>query len=196
MEPYARYFTLLFCGTKIKLFFASQVEIRMPSRIHLVRVPSDGDGEVDAMSNKNVNWIGSRFFVFYAVVMVVYEFLVRVFLVETHVVSQAQGWTLVHATHGIISFIVMHYVTGTPGELQDQGEYNSLTWWEQLDDGMDWTMSRKALMTIPIVLFLVTSHLTGYELYHLAINTAVLVLVIVPKLPQFHRVRLVSVDDE
>jgi ORMDL family len=168
----------------------------MPSRLpHLKRVASDG--EVDAMSNKNVNWIGPRFFVFYAAIMVVYEFLVRVFLVETfQMISQAHAWTLVHATHGIISFVVMHYVTGTPGELQDQGEYSNLTWWEQLDDGTEWTMARKALMTIPIVLFLITSHLTHYEVYHLAMNLAVLALVIIPKLPQFHRVRLVSVDDE
>ena len=167
----------------------------MPGRLpHLIRVASDG--EVDAMSNKNVNWIGPRFFVFYAVVMVVYEFLVRIVLVETHMITQAQGWTLVHATHGVISFVVMHYVTGTPGELQDQGEYQNLTWWEQLDDGLEWTTARKALMTIPIVLFLVTSHLTGYEINHLIINLAVLILVLVPKMPQLHRVRLVSVDDD
>jgi heme-degrading monooxygenase HmoA len=168
----------------------------MPNRLpHLKRVVSDG--EVDAMSNKNVNWIGPRFFVFYAVIMVVYEFIVRVALVETlHILTKAQGWTLVHATHGVINFVVMHYVTGTPGELQDQGEYSNLTWWEQLDDGTHWTTARKALMLIPIVLFLVTSHLTDYEIYHLAMNLAVLALVMIPKLPQLHRVRLVSVDED
>jgi len=168
----------------------------MPNRLpHLVRVKSDG--EVDALSNKNVNWIGPRFFVFYAAIMVVYEFLVRVFLVESsHVLTTAQAWTVVHATHGIINFFVMHYITGTPGELQDQGEYNNLTWWEQLDDGTSWTNSRKALMLIPIVLFLITSHMTGYELSHLVINLAVLALVVIPKLPQLHRVRIVSIDED
>lgn len=167
---------------------------RKPSRLpHLVRVASDG--EVDAMSNKNVNWIGPKFFAFYAIMMVVYEFVVRVLLVEPNIITQAQGWTVVHATHGIINFIVMHYITGTPGELGDQGEYSNLTWWEQLDDGTEWTMARKALMSLPIILFLVTSHLTNYDPTHLVINAAVLALVVIPKLPQLHRVRIVSVDE-
>jgi hypothetical protein len=165
----------------------------MPS-LHFKRVPSDGD--LDSLSNKNVNWIGPRFFAFYAFGVVVYEFLVRVVLVNMfHLLTQAQGWTLVHATHGLINFVVMHYVTGTPGELQDQGEYSNLTWWEQLDGGMQWTMAHKALMTIPLVLFLVTSHLTEYELSHLILNATILALVIIPKLPVLHRVRLVSVDE-
>ena len=167
---------------------------RLPGRLpHLVRVVSDG--EVDAMSNKNVNWVGPHFFLFYAVMLVVYEFVVRVLLVESHIISQEWGWTFVHASHGIINFFVMHYITGTPGELGDQGEYSNLTWWEQLDDGTEWTLARKVLMSLPIILFLVTSHWTNYDLTHLAINATVLAIVVIPKLPQAHRVRIVSVDE-
>lgn len=163
---------------------------------HLQRMASD-DSNMDAISNKNVNWIGPKFFLFYAGMMVACDWLVRLFLVDTtRILNSAQGFTLVHACHGVVNFVVMHYFAGTPGELQDQGEYLKLTWWEQLDDGTQWTFARKMLIIIPIVLFLFTSHLTEYEPAYLALNLAVLALVLIPKLPQFHRVRLVSVDEE
>jgi len=162
----------------------------------LHRVHSDGQS-LDATTNLNVNWVGPQFFVFYALTMAAFEWAVRIVLVGTlHMLTPAQGWTTVHAVHGLIHFFVMHYVTGTPSELGDQGEYFQLTWWEQLDDGVSWTTPKKALMLICLVLFLVTEHMTQYEPYNLAINLGVLALVLVPKLPQLHRVRLGSnVDD-
>jgi hypothetical protein len=156
------------------------------------RVASDGDS-LDAIANINVNWVGPRFFLFYALCMAAFEWAVRVALVETlHIFTSSQGWTTVHAVHGIINFLVMHYISGTPSELGDQGEYFQLTWWEQLEDGVPWTTTKKALMLICLVLFLVTAHMTQYELHHLVINLGILVLVIVPKLPLLHRVRLGS----
>ena len=122
---------------------------------------------------------------------------VRFALVDSlRALSPAQGFTFVHACHGVVNFVIMHYMAGTPGELQDQGEYNKLTWWEQLDDGNQWTFARKLFIIIPIVLFLFTSHLTDYEPTYLVINLAVLALVLIPKPPQFHRVRLVSAHEE
>lgn len=162
---------------------------------HLIRLESNVN-EGESIANKNVNWIGPRFFVFFALVMVVFEFLVRLFLVQTfNLVTQEQGWTLVHVFCGVINFVVMHYISGTPGELQDLGEFATYTWWEQLDDGVQWTLSRKLWMLQEIVFFLVTSYLTEYEPSHLVINMAVLLLVMVPKMPQSHRVRIVSEDE-
>ena len=41
---------------------------------------------------------------------------------------------------------------GTPfGE--DQGIYNALTWWEQMDNGQQLTSNRKFLTVVPIVLY-------------------------------------------
>lgn len=162
---------------------------------HLVRLDSNIN-EGEAISNKNVNWIGPRFFVFFALVMVVFEFLIRLLLVQTlNVVTQEQGWTLAHAFCGVVNFVVMHYVSGTPGELQDGGEFATFTWWEQLDDGVQWTLNRKLWMLAEIIFFLITSYLTEYEPRHLAVNVGVLLLVMIPKLPQSHRVRIVSEDE-
>lgn len=161
----------------------------------LHRVPSRDDA-MESLMNKNVNWIGPRFFVFYAVGLILIEWIVRTLLVLPGVMSRDVSLTAVHVGHGIVNFFVMHYLVGTPGELQDQGDYSGLSWWEQLDDGRDWTNAHKALITIPIVLFLVTSHLTGYEEHHLLVNILALALCVVPKMPQLNRVRLGSVGPE
>ena len=150
---------------------------------------------MESVVNKNVNWIGPRFFMFYAIGLVGFELLVRMLLVTPGFLTWEQGLTIVHAGHGIVNFFVMHYLQGTPGELQDQGDYSGLSWWEQLDDGTAWTASHKILILIPIVLFLVTSHLTQYESSYLAVNLVVLLLCVVPKLPQLNRVRMGSVEE-
>jgi len=161
----------------------------------LHRVPSRDDA-MDSMMNKNVNWIGPRFFAFYAIGLVGFELLVRMLLVTPGLVTWEQGLTMVHAGHGVVNFFVMHYLQGTPGELQDQGDYSGLSWWEQLDDGTAWTAAHKVLILIPMVLFLVTSHLTKYQVPHLIVNLAVLALCVVPKLPQLNRIRFGRADDE
>jgi len=73
----------------------------------LHRVASDG-ASLDAMANYNVNWVGPRFFVFYALCMAAFEWAVRVVLVGTvHIFTSNQGWTTVHTVHGLINFLVM-----------------------------------------------------------------------------------------
>ena len=47
----------------------------------------------------------------------------------------------------------MHWIKGTPSEVGDlQGKYRELTFWEQIDDGMPWTPTKKFLMLIPTAL--------------------------------------------
>jgi len=146
--------------------------------------------EDDHYINKNVNWVGKRFYVFYVFVLIVGVYATNVLLVDT-VLSPFQGWTLVHVVHGLVNFTVMHYVTGVPADL-DNDEFYALSWWEQLDDGVAWTPKKRNLMIIPVVLFLVVSHFTEYSAEYLVINLAVLALVLVPKMPSFYRVRLNS----
>jgi len=76
----------------------------------------------------------------------------------------------------------------------DQGENVDRTTWEQIDAGIPWTDTRKFLMITPILLFLVVSHYTGYDTVHLAINAAVLAVLLVSKLPEMHGVRLFRIN--
>uniref|UniRef100_A0A6V7QV40 ORM1-like protein 3 n=1 Tax=Ananas comosus var. bracteatus TaxID=296719 RepID=A0A6V7QV40_ANACO len=67
---------------------------------------------------------------------------------------------------------------GTPFA-DDQGIYNRLTWWEQMDNGKQLTRNRKFLTVVPVVLYLIASHTTDYQHPMLFLNTlAVIVLVV------------------
>jgi hypothetical protein len=46
---------------------------------------------------------------------------------------------------------MFHWLQGTPID-NNQGVYDGLTVWEQIDDGIQFTATRKFLMAVPIVL--------------------------------------------
>ena len=49
-------------------------------------------------------------------------------------------------------FILLHYLKGTPFRTSDQGKSRRLTHWEQIDQGTQFTDTRKFLTFVPIVL--------------------------------------------
>lgn len=50
-----------------------------------------------------------------------------------------------------ITFIAFHWNRGSP-MWEDQGEFIDKTLWEQIDNGVPWTDTRKFLMVVPILL--------------------------------------------
>jgi len=122
-----------------------------------------------------------------------------------------------------ITFFAFHWTRGSPF-WGDQGEHIEHTLWEQIDNGVPWTDTRKFLMVVPIVLlvpspfprlrvplitttlaaslvdglvycrFLVVSHYTGYAMQHLAVNALVLVVLMIGKLPEMHGVRILRIN--
>jgi hypothetical protein len=52
-----------------------------------------------------------------------------------------------------MAFYLLHIVKGAPWETSDQGKARSFTYWEQIDDGVQFTATRKFLTTVPIVLY-------------------------------------------
>lgn len=109
-------------------------------------------------------------------------------------VSTELSWTLTNVTYVIGSYIMFHYVTGVPFDF-NSGAYDTLTMWEQIDDGDQYTPSKKFLLGVPITLFLVSTHFTHYALSMFLVNFFFCLLAVIPKLPGAHRLRLV-VDDE
>lgn len=47
----------------------------------------------------------------------------------------------------------MHWIKGSPNDFDTQGEYRELTFYEQIDDGRPWTMTKKLLMIVPTALY-------------------------------------------
>ncbi|KAH7519457.1 hypothetical protein FEM48_Zijuj08G0038200 [Ziziphus jujuba var. spinosa] len=84
--------------------------------------------------------------------------------------SPGMAWTIVNLSHFVVYGLVLvscdgrscdflnevtyhffHWKKGTPFA-DDQGIYNGLTWWEQIDSGKQLTRNRKFLTVVPVVL--------------------------------------------
>lgn len=97
-------------------------------------------------------------------------------------VSQETSWTLTNITYMFGSYIMFHYVRGVPFEFNG-GAFDNLNMWEQIDDGAQYTPAKKFLLSVPIVLFLLSTHYTHYDLAYFIINFLAVLGVIIPKLP-------------
>lgn len=97
-------------------------------------------------------------------------------------VSQEMSWTLVNITYMCASYLMFHWVRGVPFDF-NAGAYDNLNMWEQIDNGDQYTPSKKFLLMVPIVLFLLSTHYTHYDLTYFIINFLAVLLVVIPKLP-------------
>ncbi|KAL2902858.1 hypothetical protein RDABS01_027940 [Bienertia sinuspersici] len=98
----------------------------------------------------------------------------------------------------LISFVTYHFFhwkKGTPFA-DDQGMYNGLTWWEQIENGQQLTRNRKFLTVVPVVLYLIASHTTNYRNPMLYLNTLAVFVLVVAKFPHMHRVRIFGINGE
>lgn len=77
---------------------------------------------------------------------------------------------------------MFHWVRGVPFDF-NSGAYDNLNMWEQIDDGAQYTPAKKFLLSVPIVLFLLSTHYTHYDLAYFTINFLAVLGVVIPKLP-------------
>ncbi|CAF1721176.1 hypothetical protein Bca4012_042183 [Brassica carinata] len=107
--------------------------------------------------------------------------------------SPGMAWTIVHLAHFAVTYHLFHWKKGTPfGD--DQGIYNRLTWWEQIDNGKQLTRNRKFLTLVPVVLYLIASHTTDYQNPMLFLNTLAVFIMVVAKFPHMHKVRIFGIN--
>ncbi|KAK9459350.1 ORMDL family-domain-containing protein [Lipomyces oligophaga] len=143
-----------------------------------------------ALPNLNANWVNNKgawviHFVLIAALKVFYDLLPGV--------SQELSWTLTNVSYVIGSYLMFHYVTGIPFEF-NAGAYDNLNMWEQIDNGDQYTPAKKFLLGVPIGLFLISTHYTHYDISMFVLNCMACLLVVIPKLPSFYRVRLTVPD--
>lgn len=97
-------------------------------------------------------------------------------------ITQEVSWTLTNLTYFAGSYLMFHWVRGIPFDF-NSGAYDNLNMWEQIDNGDQFTPTKKYLLSVPIVLFLVSTHYTHYGLWSFSLNLLATVAVIIPKLP-------------
>lgn len=88
---------------------------------------------------------------------------------------------------------MFHWVRGVPFEF-NAGAYDNLNLWEQIDNGDQYTPTKKFLLSVPIVLFLLSTHYTHYDLTYFTINFLAVLGVVIPKLPSVSDQRAFSED--
>lgn len=69
-----------------------------------------------------------------------------------------------------------------------------MTFWEQIDDGIQFTATRKFFTVVPVALFLLASHTTDFRRQPLGINLLVVVILVVAKLSSMHQVRIMGIN--
>lgn len=142
-------------------------------------------------ANPNTSWLKSRgMWISYFLGML----LLHLILLSVPILSIPMAWTFTNLIHNLAHLTFLHSIKGAPWIPQDQGDCRSLTHWEQIDNGQQFTKTRKFLFAAPILLFLLTCFYTKNETSHFIVNFISLVVVTVPKLPQLHRVRIFGIN--
>ncbi|KAH9396956.1 ORM1-like protein 3 [Tyrophagus putrescentiae] len=105
---------------------------------------------VAGLENPNASWLNGRgVWLTYILLIAILHFI----LLSMPFLSVPVVWTATFQIHNILMFIFMHYIKGTPWEgTDDQGRFRLLTLWEQMDDGVQLTPSRKFFTVCPIIL--------------------------------------------
>ncbi|KAJ9625168.1 sphingolipid homeostasis protein orm1 [Taxawa tesnikishii (nom. ined.)] len=139
-----------------------------------------------AMPNSNSQWVNAKgawviHFVCIALLKIIFDIVPNI--------SQETSWTLTNLSYMAGSFLMFHWVRGVPFEF-NSGAYDNLNMWEQIDSGDQYTPAKKFLLTVPILLFLTSTHYTHYDLVYFMINFMATLAVVVPKLPALHRMRI------
>ena len=138
--------------------------------------------------NNNVSWLSAPgVWTSYVVA------LLALWLALCAVCSPSRAWDILLLAHFCVTFPLFHWHKGSP-IASDQGAYDKLTFWEQMDEGVQLTRNKKFFTAIPVALFLPSwqrgEHATPLGLASLA-ATVVLVLA---KTPFMHRVRLFGIN--
>lgn len=106
--------------------------------------------------------------------------------------SSRLALTLVNWIHGVLTMFFFHFCKGTP--FPGQNQQDDLTFWEQIDDAIQFTSARKFLTIFPIVLFLVAADAAEWDLAWFWINLIITAVVVISKLPFMHGVRLFGIN--
>ena len=120
----------------------------------------------DIQDNMNANWVH---FKGAWIIHIVIIMLLKVLYELVPIFSNEISWTLTNVTYVIGSYIMFHQVKGTPFDFNN-GAFDNLNMWEQIDNGAQFTPVKKFLLGVPIALFLISTHYSNYDLTLFVVN--------------------------
>lgn len=94
----------------------------------------------------------------------------------------------------------MHWVKGASfaapfWSATDNGKYDKLTWWEQVDKGQQNTTKKKILTAIPVVLGVMACHESEWNSNWVLLNCVITFAAILGKMPFMHRARIFGINE-
>jgi hypothetical protein len=101
--------------------------------------------------------------------------------------------TIINICHGVISLYLMHWRRGTADPF-DAGSNDRYTFWELLDEGKNYTPTKKFFTVVPIALFLAACYEHEWKKRYYFANIVALILSLLPKLPFMLGVRIFGVN--
>ena len=147
--------------------------------------------ECDVNTNLNTSWLANK------VVWAVYLFLIVAFrlMMASFTDDGSLAWSVTNLTHALVTFLFFHWVKSSPvSDLTgDQGKYKGLTFWEQIDDQLQFTSTRKLMTLVPCVLLLITVYSISEASPLFFVNIAATAVILIAKLPVMHKVRLLEI---
>eukprot|EP00756_Hemistasia_phaeocysticola_P012979 Hpha_TRINITY_DN15241_c2_g2::TRINITY_DN15241_c2_g2_i1::g.66267::m.66267 len=132
--------------------------------------------------NPHTQWVhGFGFWVLYIFTIV---FARGVFYML--IADPSWGWTLTVTAHGFFSFILLHWIKGSAiGDIGSQGNYDHLTFWEQIDAEHHGTPIRRYFMLVPIFLLIIALNWVRNDFPQAPLLFGSSAMVIIPKMPMF-----------
>ncbi|CAI1599641.1 hypothetical protein SEUBUCD646_0L03910 [Saccharomyces eubayanus] len=147
----------------------------------------EDENDQQMLPNMNATWVDQRGAWLIHIVVIV---LLRLFYSLFPGSTPKWTWTFTNMTYIIGFYVMFHLVKGTPFEFNG-GAYDNLTMWEQINNETLYTPTRKFLLIVPIVLFLISNQYYRNDITLFLSNLLVTVFVgVVPKLGITHRLRI------
>mmetsp|Transcript_21340 Transcript_21340/g.34305 ORF Transcript_21340/g.34305 Transcript_21340/m.34305 type:complete len:195 (+) Transcript_21340:61-645(+) len=144
--------------------------------------------------NLAVNFADSKaFWLYYLLIIFLSWFSVFVF---SPLFNLWPAMTMVNIGHAAVTFYLMHWRRGTPLETFDQGKNDRYTFWEMLDEGAQYTPTRKFFQIVPMVLFLLACYDCEWRKRYYFSNSAALFLSVFPKFEFMMGVRIFGINKD
>jgi len=106
------------------------------------------------------------------------------------------AWTIINVLHSVVTFYIIHWQKGQPfwRPAEDAGRYDRLTFWEQIDQGKQYTKTKKIFQMYPLILFLLAEYDISWDPVVTFINLAFGLLAVIPKFAGLHGVRIAGIN--